>query len=55
MDRKLSKIILKYTDENYLFKDDDTHFFIETKNSVAIKFIINKLENEIFANKFILS
>ena len=25
-----------YTDENYLFKDDDTHVFIKTNNSVAI-------------------
>ena len=53
--KKLSKIILKYTDENYLFKDDDTHDFIKTNNSVAIKLNTNKLENKIFANQFILS
>ena len=44
-----------YTDENLFFKDDDTHVLIETKNSVAILLIINKLDNEIFANQFILS
>ena len=44
-----------YTDENLFFKDDDTHILIETKNSVAIILIINKLDNEIFANQFILS
>jgi hypothetical protein len=44
-----------YTDENLFFKDDDTHVLIETKNSVAIILIINKLDNEIFANQFILS
>jgi len=43
------------TDHFYL-----THLFIPTriyfaKNSVAIILIINKLENEIFANQFILS
>ena len=44
-----------YTDENYLFKDDDTHVFIETNNSVAIILKMNALVNEIFANQFILS
>ena len=55
MKRKLSKIILKYTDENYLFKDDDTHVIIETNNSVAIKLKMNTLDNKFFANQFILS
>ena len=30
-----------YTDENLFFKDDVTHVFIETKNSVAIIKTIN--------------
>jgi hypothetical protein len=30
-----------YTEENLFFKDDDTHVFIETKNSVAIIKTIN--------------
>jgi hypothetical protein len=33
--------IFCFTDENYLFKDDDTHVFIETNNSVAIIKTIN--------------
>lgn len=44
-----------YTDENYLFKDDDTLVFIETNNSVAIILKMNALVNEIFANQFILN
>jgi hypothetical protein len=31
----------KADDENLFFKDDDTHVFIETKNSVAIIKTIN--------------
>ena len=54
MNELLRKKII-YTDENLFFKDDDTHILIETKNSVAIILIINKLDNEIFANQFILS
>jgi len=52
---KLQKIILKHTDENYLFKDDDTHFFIVSNNSVAIKLKMNTLENKFFADQFSLS
>jgi hypothetical protein len=48
-------IFVLYTDENYLFKDDDNHVFIETKNSVDIILIMNALVNGIFANQFILS
>ena len=44
-----------YTYEKYLFKDDDTHVFIETNISVAIIFKMNSLVIEIFANQFILS
>ena len=44
-----------YTDENYLFKDDDTHVFIVINNSVAIKLKMNTLDNKFFANQFILS
>ena len=44
-----------YIDENLFFKDDDTHVFIETNNSVAIILKMNALVNEIFANQFILN
>jgi hypothetical protein len=52
---KLKKIIMKYTDRNFLFKDDDTHVFIVINNSVAIKLKMNTLENKILPNQFILS
>ena len=51
----IQRLIKQYNDENLFFKDDDAHVFIDAKNSVAILPIINKLENEIFANQFILS
>jgi hypothetical protein len=44
-----------YTDEKYLFKEDDTHVFIETNISVAIILKMNSFVIEIFANQFILS
>jgi aryl-alcohol dehydrogenase-like predicted oxidoreductase len=44
-----------YTDKNLCSKDDDNHVFIETKNSITIVLILNKLENDISANQFILN
>jgi len=36
-----------YTDENLFFKDDVTHVFIETKNSVAIIKTINVFKDKL--------
>ena len=36
-----------YIDENLFFKDDDTHVFIETKNSVAIIKTINVFKDKL--------
>ncbi len=47
--------IFYYTDENLFCKDDDTHVFIRTKNSIGIILKINELSKEFLANQFILS
>jgi hypothetical protein len=36
-----------YNEENLFFKDDDTHVFIETKNSVAIIKSINVFKDKL--------
>jgi hypothetical protein len=48
----LEVLIAFYTDEDLFFKDDDTHVFIETKNSVAIIKTINVQDDECPDNSF---
>ena len=47
--------IFYYIDENLFCKDDDTHVFIRTKNSIGIILKINEFSKEFLANQFILS